>query len=131
MKRKWLLWIVMILAMEGLAACGVKTSTPSSPTLSVKNPTPTGVEASVNLALEGFRKGGCGACHIIPGVPGAQGTLAPDLSQIAEVAEERLKSGEYRGKAKSVIHYLYEVSTDPDVYLPSDCNGAPCQKGLM
>ena len=27
-----------------------------------------------------FQKGGCTACHVIPGIPGAVGTIGPDLS---------------------------------------------------
>lgn len=131
MKRKWFLWTAVILVTAGLAACGGKTSTLTLPTPSAEMSAPTAEEATVNLAFEGFKKGGCGACHIIPGVPGAQGTLGPDLSQIAEVAEERLKSGEYHGKANNVVDYLRESIVDPEAYLPSDCNGAPCQKGLM
>ncbi|MGB9798613.1 MAG: cytochrome D1 domain-containing protein [Thermanaerothrix sp.] len=131
MKRKGFLWMAMMLVAVGLAACGGKPSTPSLPTSSVEIASPTTEEAFANLALEGFKKGGCGACHVIPGVPGAEGTLGPDLSQIAEVAEERLKSGEYQGGAHNVVDYLREAIVDPDAYVPSDCNGAPCQKGLM
>ncbi|MDT8897118.1 cytochrome D1 domain-containing protein [Thermanaerothrix sp. 4228-RoL] len=131
MKRKGFLWMAMMLVAVGLAACGGKPSTPSLPTSSVEIASPTTEEAFANLALEGFKKGGCGACHVIPGVPGAEGTLGPDLSQIAEVAEKRLKSGEYQGRAHNVVDYLREAIVDPDAYVPSDCNGAPCQKGLM
>lgn len=131
MKRKGFLWMAIMLVAVGLAACGGKPSTPSLPTSSVEIASPTTEEAFANLALDGFKKGGCGACHVIPGVPGAEGTLGPDLSQIAEVAEERLKSGEYQGRAHNVVDYLREAIVDPDAYVPSDCNGAPCQKGLM
>ncbi|MGB9898274.1 cytochrome D1 domain-containing protein, partial [Thermanaerothrix sp.] len=31
----------------------------------------------------------------------------------------------------NVVDYLREAIVDPDAYVPSDCNGAPCQKGLM
>jgi len=83
------------------------------------------------LALQGFQKGGCASCHIIPGVPGATGVLGPDLSEIGQVAAQRIGSKEYTGQAENVEEYMEEALLEPDVYLPPDCNGNPCQKGLM
>lgn len=131
MKHHWMAWILLGISVLGLAACaGRSQPTPTStPALSATSPV-AGSDV-MELAMEGFKKGACGACHVIPGVPGAQGTLGPDLSQIAEVAEKRLESGEYTGKAKSVLDYLHEAIVEPDAFVAPDCNGVPCQKGLM
>lgn len=83
------------------------------------------------LASEAFTKGSCGACHVIPGVPGAIGTIGPDLTEIGRVAGERIASGEYKGKAKTIDEYLAESVRAPDAYLAPDCAGKPCQAGLM
>ena len=83
------------------------------------------------LALQGFQKGGCASCHIIPGVPGATGVLGPDLSEIGQVAAERIDSKEYTGQAENVDEYMEEALLEPDDYLAPDCGGNPCQKGLM
>ncbi|MGW8225091.1 MAG: c-type cytochrome, partial [Anaerolineales bacterium] len=40
-------------------------------------------------------KGGCGGCHVISGVPGADGLVGPNLSDVGEVAQGYLDSGEY------------------------------------
>lgn len=52
------------------------------------------------LAAQAFQKGGCTACHTIPGIPGA-GTIGPDLSEIGAQAAARIASGEYSGPAKT------------------------------
>jgi nitrite reductase (NO-forming)/hydroxylamine reductase len=82
------------------------------------------------LAAQAFQKGGCTACHTIPGIPGA-GTIGPDLSEIGQVAAARLESGEYTGMAKSVEEYLAESIQSPDAFLSPDCPTGPCAKGLM
>ena len=83
------------------------------------------------LALDGFQKGGCGGCHVIPGAPGATGVLGPDLSRMGEIAAERLQGKDYNGKARTVAEYMNEALLEPDVYLSPDCSGKPCPKGLM
>lgn len=84
-----------------------------------------------DLAITAFQKGGCVACHIIPGVPGAVGTIGPDLSNIGNLYDERIISGEYSGKAKSTEDYILEAVISPDEYIPPNCPNGPCQKGLM
>ena len=85
----------------------------------------------MELALAGIQKGGCGGCHVIPGVEGATGVLGPDLSRIGAVAAERVQGKGYSGKAKTVNEYMTEALLEPDVYLSPDCSGNPCSKGLM
>ena len=83
------------------------------------------------LALEAFTKGGCGACHVIPGVPGAVGTIGPDLSAIGADAEAVIASSGYTGAAKTAADFLREAVLQPDAYIAADCGGKACQKGLM
>jgi nitrite reductase (NO-forming)/hydroxylamine reductase len=83
------------------------------------------------LALEAFTKGGCGACHVIPGVPGAVGTLGPDLSAVGADAEAVIASSGYTGAAKTAADFLREAVLQPDAYIAADCGGKACQKGLM
>jgi len=83
------------------------------------------------LALQGFQKGGCASCHIIPGVPGATGVLGPDLSEIGQVAAQRVGGKEYTGQAENATGYMIEALMEPDAYLAPDCDGNPCQKELM
>lgn len=78
-----------------------------------------------------FLEGGCGGCHVIPGVAGAVGTVGPDLSNLGEVVQSYLDSGEYRGEATSVEEFVYESLTSPDAFVPTDCPGGHCPEGLM
>lgn len=88
-------------------------------------------EADPEEIVASFQSGGCIACHVIPGVPGAVGTIGPDLSRMGEVAEANLESSEYTGLADSVDEYLREAIEDPDAFIPADCPSGPCQPGQM
>jgi nitrite reductase (NO-forming)/hydroxylamine reductase len=83
------------------------------------------------LALAAFQKGGCAACHTISDVPGAVGTIGPDLSEIGKLAVERLTSADYTGKAKNAEEYIQESIMDPAVFVTPKCPSGPCQAGLM
>lgn len=83
------------------------------------------------LAVQALEKGKCGACHVIPGVKDAAGTIGPDLSNIGHEAAERLKNGDYQGDAKTVEEYMLEAVIAPDDFISPDCANGPCQKGLM
>jgi cytochrome c2 len=61
-------------------------------------------------------KAQCVACHTIPGVPGARGTIGPKLTMKTE-ARDRLKDRNYRGKAKTVREYITESILYPSVYV--------------
>jgi len=78
-----------------------------------------------------FQKGGCIACHMIPGVPGAVGTIGPDLTKMGEVAAEYLEISEYTGDADSVEAFILESILNPDAFIPDDCPGGHCQPGQM
>ncbi|MBM3144822.1 MAG: nitrite reductase [Chloroflexi bacterium] len=92
---------------------------------------PEAAQAGGSVLGGAFTKGGCGGCHVIPGVTGAVGAVGPNLSEIGVVAEDRLQSGEYQGEATSVEEYIYESLVNPDAFVPTDCPGGHCQKGLM
>lgn len=118
-----------LLGLLLLAAC---TRAPSPTTSAPTQPVQPGETSPVELdAAALLQKGGCGACHVIPGVPGAVGVIGPDLSRIGLEAEDILASSGYTGKAADVTAYLRESIVEPDIYLAPDCNGVPCQKGLM
>lgn len=84
-----------------------------------------------SLASVAFQKGGCSACHVIPGVSGAIGTVGPDLSAIGADVDARLNAGEYTGMAKTVQEYLLESIVSPDAFLSPKCPTGLCVKGVM
>lgn len=116
--RLFYVLIVLILLAMFVVACGEKEST--APGLYDKE-----------LAVASIQKGGCVACHVIPGVPGAVGKVGPDLTGIASRAAEIIESTDYAGEAETVEDFIVESVTNPSAYLAADCDGAPCQDGLM
>jgi nitrite reductase (NO-forming)/hydroxylamine reductase len=117
------------LGMQGLLVVGLPDAAAGA--LSGAQPQAgDAAEGGINPVSE-LQKGGCGACHIIPGVPGAVGTIGPDLTTIGELIVERIQSGEYTGSAEDMTAYLKESIQQPDAYLAPDCNGVPCTAGVM
>ena len=51
------------------------------------------VELEPQAIVDAITKGGCSACHVIPGVPGAVGVIGPDLSSISAIAVEHIADG--------------------------------------
>lgn len=116
-----------------LAAC--KPTAPMFPESPVAPPAeaPASSESvdEATLAASGFSKGGCGACHVIPGVTNATGTIGPDLSEIGQVAETTIASADYKGNAKTAIDFLKESLLAPDVFVSENCPNGACAAGLM
>jgi nitrite reductase (NO-forming)/hydroxylamine reductase len=133
MLKPYRIVLVLVFLMLALAACSPKAVETPAAAPAEAQPTQASQPGlyGKELAVQAFQKGGCTACHVIPGVPGAVGTIGPDLSAIGEEAEARIESGEYTGAAKDVAGYLHEAVADPDAYISPNCGGKPCQKGLM
>ena len=89
------------------------------------------VELEPQAIVDAITKGGCSACHVIPGVPGAVGVIGPDLSSISAIAVEHIADGSYPGKAKTAEEFILESVTNPEAYLSQYCPAGMCQPGLM
>jgi cytochrome c2 len=63
-----------------------------------------------------FHKAKCTACHTIPGIPGAVGTIGPKLEEGTN-APLRLKDKDYKGSAKTVPDYIMESIVSPSAYV--------------
>lgn len=87
--------------------------------------------SGAEVLAAGFSKGGCAACHIIPGVAGAVGTIGPDLSTMGETAAAALADSDYTGSATDVAGYIHEAIVEPDAFLSAGCPGGACPAGLM
>jgi nitrite reductase (NO-forming)/hydroxylamine reductase len=114
-----------------LVACARQAEAPPPPTIAPTTQAVDTTPPSEDLALTAFTKGGCGACHIIPGVPNARGTIGPDLTNISQGAALTLQSSDYTGKAKTIEEYLIESILEPDLFISTHCASGPCQKGIM
>ena len=63
-----------------------------------------------------FTKAGCAVCHIVPGIPGADGRVGPPLL-LAITGPARLADPAYRGHAKTVHDYVIESVIEPGVFV--------------
>lgn len=92
--RSWIVGVVGAGLL--LAAC-----TPPPPPPAAKEPKPAAAASSggavtgdANNGRELFRSKGCIACHVAQGVPGATGTIGPNLNGIGDPAKKpRLADG--------------------------------------
>jgi len=91
----------------------------------------SGASAALSPEAAAFQKGGCGACHVIPGIFGANGTIGPDLSSISERAASLVDSGDYPGTAASAQDFIQESILNPEAYISQACSNGSCQSGLM
>lgn len=131
------LFVLIVLLL--LAACAkptpVSTTEPIAPTAEIEEAEEPeeliDSEDEFTLAANAFQKGGCVACHVIPGVENAVGTIGPDLSEIGTKAEEQLSSSHYMGTANTVLEFLKEALIDPNAHISTECPGGTCSSGLM
>jgi len=63
-----------------------------------------------------FQKATCVACHTIPGIAGAVGTIGPKLVEGTN-APTRIKDPAYKGTAKSTREYITESVINPSAYV--------------
>jgi nitrite reductase (NO-forming)/hydroxylamine reductase len=111
---------------------GRQTDAPS-PAVEVKDSDSDGEAGPHDPAVlaAAMQKGGCGACHVIPGIANANGAIGPDLAQIGDIAQDRIKDPAYTGKAATAVEYIHEALVEPDAFVSQACPGGTCQKGLM
>lgn len=126
---KAFLVLVILLGIIILGASLSRFIKPVGTGMGIK-PQPAGLYDK-ELALSSFNAGGCGACHVIPGVPNAAGTIGPDLTVIGKTADEIVTTSDYTGQAKTGFDFILESITHPDIFLSTECGGHTCQAGLM
>lgn len=63
-----------------------------------------------------FMRAGCVVCHIIPGIPGAEGRVGPKLL-LGMNGPKRLADPAYHGDAKNIHEYIYESILSPGAYV--------------
>lgn len=78
---------------------------------------------------------GCNACHTIRGV--MNGSVGPNLTNIATVAEQHIQSDEYKNNVKdqpaatTVEDYIRQSIIHPNAYIEPKCPQGPCAAGVM
>ena len=77
-----------------------------------KIPLTTGEEPIAEI----FTRAGCPVCHVIPGIPGANGQVGPKLV-LGTTGQQRIQSPNYRGQAHTVHDYVVESVLDPERFI--------------
>jgi nitrite reductase (NO-forming)/hydroxylamine reductase len=109
----WLLWVTEVRLPQEEAAA------------SPDEPADTVAEAvDMELLVATVNKGGCGACHVIPGVPNAAGQVGPNLSNIGAEASNRREG-------YSAVDYIHESIAEPLAFAAPDCPTGACVAGTM
>lgn len=75
-------------------------------------PLVTGDEPLIDI----FTRPGCPVCHLIPGIPGANGQVGPPLV-LGTTGAQRLKDPRYRGRATTVHEYIVESVLEPQQFI--------------
>ena len=65
------------------AACAPSSSSPSAPAPASKPAAPTPNPTAAAEGADLIQQKGCPGCHTIPGIPGATGTVGPNLGGVA------------------------------------------------
>jgi len=75
-------------------------------------PLVTGDEPLIEL----FTRPGCPVCHVIPGIPGANGRVGPPLL-LGVTGKQRLLDARYHGFATTVHDYIVESVLEPQRFV--------------
>lgn len=107
--------VSILLALRDPPASHQKGMETSPPVLSPETiPLVTGDEPLDEL----FTRPGCPVCHVIPGIPGANGQVGPPL-RLGITGKQRLNDPAYRGEAKTVREYVVESVLEPQRFVVS------------
>ena len=87
-------------------------SAPAMPLLPEKIPLTTGEEPIADI----FVRAGCPVCHIIPGIPGADGRVGPKLV-LGTTGTQRLNDPAYDGQARTIHDYIVESVLEPERFI--------------
>lgn len=110
---------VLLYALWTLRVAGSEQDRPVEPEAAVmatvspdKVPLTTGEEPIAEI----FTRAGCPVCHVIPGIPGANGQVGPTLV-LGTTGPQRIQSPNYKGQAHTVHDYVVESVLDPERFI--------------
>ncbi len=66
--------------------------------------------------IEVLTRPGCPVCHVIPGIPGANGQVGPPLI-LGTTGKQRLTDPGYHGNAQTVHDYIVESVLEPQQFV--------------
>jgi cytochrome c oxidase subunit 2 len=78
-------------------------------TASAPPPAAAGAGGSASVAIAAFHSNGCVACHTFSAIPGATGTIGPNLDNLSKSAA---------ANHESLTAFIHQAITDPYKYIP-------------
>lgn len=113
--------LVIAFTLPAIRTAGQPAAPAATPTAAAQATAPPATRARVVQApagvLQTIQASGCGACHTIPGVEGAAGTVGPSLAGIGARAEEIIADPAYTGGAGTAEGYIRESIVSPNAYV--------------
>lgn len=84
----------------------------------------TADDIEVAFVSRAISKGACSACHMIPGIEGAVGEIAPNLSTIGIDAATRVEG-------LNAEAYIRQSILEPSAFIAPECPTDSCMDGVM
>jgi cytochrome c2 len=108
-RRPWSLLLV-----AGLVAAVVASACASSPP---STPPPQVADGNPALGVEAIQRYGCGSCHVIPGVAGADGKVGPPLN---DFSERGFIAGQLENNGENLITWIEDPQgVEPGTAMPN------------
>lgn len=121
-ERAWTLLLgILVLVVTGVSYLWHNPTTlpwasPSPPAHSQLVPAMVPLVTGEEPITQLFTRAGCVVCHMIPGIPGAEGRVGPKLI-LGLNAPKRLADPDYHGDATNPHDYIYESILSPGTYV--------------
>lgn len=110
---------VLLYALWTLRVVGPEQGRPAEPgamSMAELSPEKVSLTTGEEPIAEIFTRAGCPVCHVIPGIPGANGQVGPKLV-LGTTGEQRIRSPSYKGQAHTVHDYVVESVLDPERFV--------------
>lgn len=99
-----------MLRVGALALCGALLCACQRPAIAAQSSVPGG---DADRGKQLIAQIGCGACHLVPGVPGAQGLVGPPLQAFSQ---RTLIAGYFPNTPDNLVHWIEA----PQRFLPGN-----------
>lgn len=117
---KFVAWVavglVLLSAVWALREPAPSRPKPSPSALPIPAPETIPLVTGDEPIIDIFTRTGCPVCHIIPGIPGANGRIGPPLT-VGTTGKARLNDPAYHGNANTVHDYIIESVLEPQRFI--------------
>lgn len=111
--------MVLLYALWTLRTAGLEQEHPLEPgamPIAELSPEKVPLTTGEEPISEIFTRAGCPVCHVIPGIPGANGQVGPKLV-LGTTGTQRIQSPNYTGQAHTLHEYIVESVLDPERFI--------------